>query len=353
MIQANEIAIIEAAKPSLTHSSTQCFRTCPRKYWLQYVKLLRPAHQSDALRIGSAFHLGIEVAKNGGSESDAMLEVHAAYRESPVPPWSTPEQFDVEMETSAAMVKGWCRRWAGDTIVKYVAAEQVFDLPILNPATGQATPSYRSRGKIDAIIRLPDDRWAIMEHKTASEDLGLDSDYWKRLALDSQISRYFLAARSLGYDVKTTLYDVTRKPLIRPKNIAKADRALATSEGHYFGVPLTMTCPEREDSKLYAARLVADMASRPEWYFARVEIPRLSEDLSEFEADSWTLQKQIRDCELNERRWGRSAWPRNTGACTNPYRCTYLDICRGLTGDPSEQVPEGFVQVTVAHQELL
>ena len=51
----------------LTHSSEATFRTCPRKYLLSYRMALRPAHQHAALRLGSAFHLGLEVLKHGGT----------------------------------------------------------------------------------------------------------------------------------------------------------------------------------------------------------------------------------------------------------------------------------------------
>ena len=47
-----------------------------------------------------------------------------------------------------------------------------------------------------------------------------------------------------------------------------------------------------------------------------------------------------------------AAWPRNTGACTSPYRCTFLDICRGTQGDPSEQIPDGFKVAERLHGEL-
>jgi hypothetical protein len=334
----------------LTHSREACFKTCPRKHLWQYGIGIRPAHGSDPLRMGSAFHYGLEALKAGQSEDEAAA--HAMYQEAECPPWLTPEEFAVERWTVAGMVRGYARRYAGDLIVEYVAVEQSFSLPIRNPVTGRETPSFRSGGKIDGICKLPDGRLAIMEHKTAGEDLAPDSDYWRRLLMDSQISRYYLAARELGYEVQTTIYDVTRKPLIRPKAVAKADRAWATSQGNYLGLPLTETCPERETPEMYSARLVKDMADRPEWYFARMEIPRLEADLDEFRMEQWTIQRAIRQAELEYRTVGRAAFPRNTGACTSPYRCPYIEICRGMTGDPTEEIPAGFRRVERLHEEL-
>lgn len=336
----------------LTHSCEQAFKTCPRKFFLQYRIGLRPLHDSDALRLGSAFHVGLEQLKLGKDEDEAAASVVMAYADHDCPPWLQPDEFDTERETAVALVRGYARRWGSDAIVKYIAVEQAFTVPIVNPSTGRETPVFRSAGKIDGIAELPDGRLAIIEHKTTGESIEAGSDYWQRLMMDGQISRYVLAARALGYDVQTTVYDVVRKPLIRPKAIAKADRALATSRGHYFNVPLHAECPERETPVLYGARLLADLIERPDFYFARNEIPRLDHDLEEYRREQWSIQRTIRQAELDSRAWGAAAWPRNTGACTTPYRCGFFDVCRGLRGDASDAIPDGFKRADRLHGEL-
>lgn len=336
----------------LSHSAMQTLKTCWRKYYLQYRLGLRPAHAGDPLRIGSMFHAGLEMVKAGFPIEEAEQTIRNTYAGTTCPPWLSAEDFAVEMETAVALVKGWHRRWGADMILEYVAVEKDFHLPILNPATGAKTPTFEMAGKIDGIAKLPDGRLAIVEHKTAGESLDPESDYWKRLMLDNQISLYIIAARRLGYDVSCIVYDVTRKPAIRPKAITKADRALATSQGHYFGVKLTDTCPERETPAMFGARLLDDMAKRPEFYFARQEITRLADDLKEFEQELWSTQRTIRAAELDEREWGAAAWPRNTGACTSMYRCPFLDVCRGLKGDPTEEIPSGFRRAERLNEEL-
>jgi site-specific DNA-cytosine methylase len=268
------------------------------------------------------------------------------YAAQQCPPWLEADDFATEEETAVALVRGYARRYADDIICTYLAVELPFDLPIVNPETNAPTPLFRSGGKIDAIVELPDGRLALMEHKTTGDDISPGSDYWQRLKMDSQISRYYLAAKALGYDVQTTVYDVVRKPGIKPRNISKADRTQATHEGHYFGHPLTATCPERETPALYAARLLADLRERPDFYFARMEIPRLEADLDEFRWEQWAIQQTIRQAQ----RTGR--FYRNTGACTSPYRCAYLDVCRGQLGDPNEDIPAGFRRVARLHEEL-
>jgi RecB family exonuclease len=331
----------------LTHSAESAFKTCPRKFFLQYELGLRPAHQSEPLRLGNAVHVGLETLKNGGDEEMAGQVVRDVYDTSDRPGYLTPEEFAIEADTAVALTRGYARRWKDQNVIEYVAVELPFDLPITNPQTGHATPVFRSAGKIDAIVRLPDGRLALMEHKTTSDELSPDSDYWRRLMMDSQISRYVLAARELGYDVQTTIYDVIRKPGIKPKNVAKADRAWATSQGFYFGLKLTAECPERETPEMYGARLLHDTVERPDFYFARNEIPRLDTDIEEFRFEQWQIQRTIRQAQQDGR------WYRNTNACVHPYRCQFFDVCRGLKGNVNEEIPPGFRRAERLHEELV
>lgn len=329
----------------LTHSAESAYKKCPRLFYLQYGLGLRPEHQSDALRVGTAVHFGLEILKGGGDETAAEKEVRDVYATSARPPWLDADGFAVEEETAVALVRGYARRWEHQHIIEYVGVEQSFDLPIINPETGFSTPTFRSAGKIDGIVRLPDGRLAILEHKTTSEELAPDSDYWRRLLMDSQISRYVLAARALGYPVETTVYDVIRKPQIRPKAVTKADRALSTSRGHYFGLPLTSVCPERETPAMYGARLLADTIERPDFYFARNEIARLETDLEEYRHEQWQIQKAIRESQRHGRFY------RNTNACLHPFRCPFFEVCRA--GISTEHIPQGFRRVKRLHEELV
>lgn len=330
----------------LTHSAEACFRSCPRKFYYRYRLGISPAHNGDALRLGAAFHIGLEVLKSGKPIDFAVSEVWAAYAEQVCPPWMTQEEYATDRETAIAMVRGWHWQYSNDLICEYIAVEQSFELPITNPETGGVTPKYKSAGKIDGIVKLPDGRVAIIEHKTTSDAIDSGSDYWQKLTFDSQISRYYVSARQLGFDVSTIVYDVVRKPAIRPKNITKADRAQATADGNYFGLKLTTTCPERETPQMYGARLVADMKDRPEFYFARNEVTRLQSDLDDYAWEQWAIMKQISESD----RFGR--WYRNVGSCMSFGRCEYLDICAGRCGDPHQQTPAGFVVKSVLHPEL-
>jgi hypothetical protein len=336
----------------LTHSSDQTFMKCQRKFALAYILRLRPAHDADPLRFGHMWHEGIGAYESGIPIADALQMIRDTYAANACPPWMSAEEYQVEVETVCAMVQAHHDHYATASGMETVAIEKEFNLTIFNPATGKATPSYTSAGKIDRIARLPDGRLALVERKTTREDLAPESDYWRRLFMDSQLSRYFDAAQRSGFAVETIVYDVMRKPAIKPKAITKADRAIATQHGTYYGHKLTAECPERETPAMYGARLLADITERPEFYLARREIARMDTDLNEFRAEQWTLLHQIRECEKAMSVSGLAAWPRNTGSCIGFGRCPYLDICRGFTGDPTQQTPEGFVVRDTVHAEL-
>ena len=189
---------------------------------------------------------------------------------------------------------------------------------------------------------------AILEYKTTGQDLAPDGDYWKRLLIDSQVSVYWLAAVDAGLAVQTVLYDVTRKPTIRPRQIPLLDddgnKVVVDEDGNRVlnanGRPRQsasaadgyVLLSRLEDPDEYGQRLTEDIAARPGFYFARREVTRFPEDIKELEAELWMMQRLLSECKLNG--W----WPRRTTQCNLTYRCPYLDICRW----DGEAVPQGF-----------
>lgn len=309
----------------LTHSRMVSFKTCPRKHHYEYIAGIRRDIDGAPLRMGSALHEGIDILKSGRSLDEACQVVYQNYAN--VPAWATTdeaiEEWTVECEIVLRLVTAWQWRWQTD-IIEVIATEQAFELPLINPATGAKSRTWNIAGKIDGIVRLADGRIAVMETKTTSDDLSPDSDFWRRLRMDQQISHYMLAARTLGYAVETVYYDVLRKPGIRPKLIGKGD------DKH------------RETASEYGDRLSIDISERPDFYLARREIPRLDSDLEEFRSELWDIGKAISE--------GRSY--RNTAACVSPYRCAYLNICSDNL-DVSSHTPSGFVRLTSSlHPEL-
>lgn len=277
----------------LTHSRMACAKTCLRKHYFQYELCLTRERVSEALSVGQGVHKGMETGD--------------------IPTLPDP----VHQAIVTGLLNGYRWYWRDDKI-DYLTREQEFTFPVRWQDDLRASRVTTAAGKIDAIIKLPDGRLAVMEYKTCSARLDPESDYWLRLRIDQQISHYMLGARALGYDVETVLYDVIRRPTIRVK--------------------------KTESPAQFADRLYQDIKQRPEYYFCRREIPRLTADLDEYNIE---LQQQA--ATLDEHRRQKS-WYRNTSACLHPWRCEFLDICH--TGvNLAQGVPEGFT-VGKRHPEL-
>ena len=308
----------------LSHSRLSTFRACPRRHYLAYELALRPRETSFPLRVGAAFHAAHETI-DAGQDVEAVIE-----REVDDP---------YDRALVAAMLDGHLRRWAGQDN-EVVATETVFQLPLVNPTTGSPTPVWQLAGKIDRIERLPDGRLALRERKTTSKDFAPGADYWVQLYMDQQLSIYVIAARALGYDVQTILYDVTRRPALRPLKATPEDNRKYTKAGALYANQRD----NDETPEEFAARVAADIAERPDHYFARIEIPRLEQDLEDCAAEVWQQQLAL----LAMQRGG--GWYRNPGACFNPFPCAYVDICQNR--DLEYVTPEGFVRVEDVHPEL-
>ncbi len=349
----------------LTHSSLQTLATCPRKYQLSYEMGVRRRTKSQALRMGSAFHKGSELVDKGLPKDEAIMHALAPYSEIP----GSVRQFDweIEREKVLRLLLAYLEIYKDDGL-KAVSAEQGFNLPLLNPNDGTATDAWRNGGKIDkVVIRESTRSMHVFETKTTSKSLDSDSDYWERLRIDSQITRYMWAARQLGFDVVSVIYDVIRKPTTEPNLVDILDdnglKIVLDADGKRVykldkkGKPTTAprqssdfdkgwTKQQRTETvQEYGDRLSGDIANRPQFYFARREIARLDRDIAEYQGDLWQQAQQLSEM----KKYGR--WWRNTQACTQPYRCEFCDLCFGgwREGDP---LPEKFEIVKNVHPEL-
>lgn len=333
-------------------------RRCPRQHYYRYELGLSRIRDKDALRLGSAFHVGLE-AKNGGMDAElAVAQGTLGYDERPA--WADTWEWEVERETVRHLLAGYFWRYGADEL-EVLAAERSFEIPLVNPATGEASEICVLVGKIDAIVRLPDGRLAVLEYKTAGEDIGVDSDYWLRLRCDPQISQYVIAARDLGFDVATVLYDVTRKPTIKPVQVPTLDadgqKIVLDAQGVRV---LTAAGKPRQtgDSKQgyvlqarpespveYGERLLADIGDRPDFYFQRREVPRLEDELAEFQLELWQQAEQLEET----RKHGR--WFRNVGKMTCDY-CQFANLCLNSIRVEPGVAPSGFEILRDVHPEL-
>lgn len=295
---------------------------------------------------------------------------------------------DIERATVETLLSGYAWRWQNSPL-QILENEKEFRLPLVNPETGSASTIWELAGKQDGKIRLEDGRKAVLEHKTTSEDLTPGSEWFRRLQMDSQPSLYVYAARQSDPEVATVLYDFIRKPTIKPTAVPVLDknglkivldfagnrvrnaskkpkkkcydccgtgthrfegygechctlgewRQTADTSKQFSLLTRRMT-PEE-----WSQKLCDDIAARPDFYFARVEVPRLDSEIEEFMTETWDVQKTIRETQLSGR------WYRTVSRDTCPF-CPYFGPCSSKTDISNGIAPEGFVFSTTLHPEL-
>ena len=297
----------------LTNSARNKFAACHRAYQLFYVQGKRPVIPSDALGFGTAMHALLEGVW-GGFSSRAKGEGDGG------PIFNTGDPY--RDMTLKALYEGYLDRWEryDDERFERVAAEVYFEAPLMNPETGGISKTWVLAGKIDAIAREKSSgKLYIIEHKTTSQDIGPGSDYWRRLAIDGQVSGYYVGAQSNGYDVENCLYDVIRKPTIKPYKATPEDKRKYNKDGS-----LSKTCREFDETpEEWYHRLELDIIQRPDYYYARVEVARSADDLTDYLFDMWAVGREIADAQ----RLGR--FSRNPQNCQSYGKCEFFDVCSG------------------------
>jgi len=191
------------------------------------------------------------------------------------------------------------REWLEQIEVKSI--EISFAVPLRNPTTDCISTAAELAGKIDKIIEINGAVW-IPDHKTTSR--MPDRDFLK---LSPQGDTYILALKEKGIEAKGLIWDYIRKPGIR------------------------MT--QKETPEMYKARLIQDVASRPEFYFAQFQVQRGDADIARTQADIWQCHKNLMTCHRD------AIWPRYTCACNNNYgTCQFLPLC----AEDNELTRQGF-----------
>ncbi len=349
----------EKSKQLLTYSRAQSFKKCRRRHYLEYEWGFRRMVDAKALRMGSAGHLGLHLLKQGLDLEKAIAKALQTYT-------TCPEGLDtydwmIERETIANLLRGYAWRWQ-DYPLEIVASELPFQLPLSNPQSGHPSTLFRLAGKLDGIVRLEDGRLAVQEHKFVSDPIEEDSNYWRRLQLDAQPTIYTWAARLLDYDsVCTVLYDIIRKPSIRPEKVPLLDengfkivldgdgRRVVTKQGKPRQTGsvtegyVLQTRPQTPEE--WGVKLLEDISQDYERYFARHEIARLDADVEETLSELWDLQRTLRDAE----RHGR--WYRTVDRDTCGF-CPFFGLCSSSFKPVLGVVPEGFVRLENIHPEL-
>jgi hypothetical protein len=340
---------------TLTNSERSCFRRCHREHRYKYVDKIRPVKKGKPLDFGTVMHGGLEQWSlayqdigNGellpGPGGELPLEVAlSATKAKFVSVFDEDTELDeFDLVVAEELMKGYHFRWSeqmGEDGIEVIAVEQQFDGPLVNPETGRPSRTFRNGGKVDVIVRWRGEYW-LMEHKTTSKDIEPGSDYWQRLRIDGQVSTYYEGAHALGFDVVGCIYDVIRKPTMKPYKATPEEKRKYKKDGTLYANQR----PEDETPLQYRFRLREDIANNPMKYYSRGEVIRTDDDRREFMKDAWFDAKSI---SLAER---LGAHPRNPDSCVRFNRfCPYFDVCTGVASLDDES---RFRHTDVLHPEL-
>ncbi len=274
---------------TISHSSLVLVRNCLQQYRCSYVELRRSRSVAPALAFGGLWDKALTAWHWGKDSKDRLFRGHAVLLMHP---------NELQRETAKAMLVGYSTLW-GDSNIETVATQLEFTSPIVHPETGEEHPEYVYTGVLDGVVRMPDGRLLGLESKTSSEDITPGSLYWERVTtLDPQVSMYLPGAKAAGFDIEGILYDVAKKPALRPG--------------------------KHETASGFAERVMRDMQGRMGFYFQRQEVVRLESEARRYQQDLWDYACILSDAERLSR------WPRNPDRCRQFGRaCDYLGVCTG------------------------
>lgn len=204
-------------------------------------------------------------------------------------------------------------------------------------------------------------RLCIVEHKSCSESIEPGGPYWAKLQIDAQVDVYFDGARALGADCTEVLYDVLRKPAIRPSGVPLVDeegvkivfdaagQRVRTKDGKKWRESadsaqgyVLQTRPETAAE--FESRCFDTIVAEPDKYLRRATIVRLEAERIAAQTDTWQTACEIRDARRLK------IYPRHSDSCIQWGRaCDYFEICTGTTSadDPLLYKVEEF-----EHEEL-
>lgn len=339
--QKKDSGYAELVNNVLTASRMNTLMKCPRQHYWNNEIGLRKLIVGIALRIGSAWARGME-ARWHGLDYDAALAA------------AIPEGVDLneyDIATIAALLAAYYEHYRTHEDVATLHPEVQFrrDLGL----------GFTTEGKLDGLGVMQDGRQCIIESKTTKDSLLPTSDYWLRLAFNIQLYQYTVESRHIGWDVTVIFYDVTRKPSIRPKYVNNLDKdklkIVLNAQGNRVklkngkwkqsaskeAVETLKNHIETPDE--WCDRLYFDCLERPEFYFARREVPVIDQQLEAFEYQRLALAKSIVAMRENmaELEQPEDAWPRNVSEHTCNF-CQFKSFCLANISVNPAQPPEGY-----------
>lgn len=240
-------------------------------------------------------------------------------------------EYTLRQAQVRALLVGYDHRYAANLHQYQIRrVEEFVSSPLFNPATGAKSRTFINGGIVDVDMEDAGGH-GIMDHKSTIDAIDdPNSPYWQQLIVESQLDHYLLLKHINGEKTDWAVWDVMRKPGIRPRAITKAEQKEFESTGKYFGFYAPTEAFQvgvtqgRETLPLYEIRLVAELVENGPRYFQRRRITRLAGEVLTYAEELWDNGQEFIQARRNERRG------RNSGACMSYGRaCMYLGLCAG------------------------
>lgn len=197
-------------KPHTSISAVKEYLTCPHRYFLKYVRELRPAFKAAAAAFGTSWHatIGYWLSNEAGSRDELETyfrdDLTARLHED-----RTPVLFDDEGENEGKLLDAGIKmlRVFRSRIRRpeaVLGVEVPFSIELTHPETGEIL-GVPLIGGLDAVVIDGGKKYAL-ELKTAKRRWGAD-----QIEFDTQVSTYKIAARHLGHEDATLRLVVATK----------------------------------------------------------------------------------------------------------------------------------------------
>ena len=222
-----------------------------------------------------------------------------------------------------------------------IEVEGEFVFPLINPDTHEESEVFVESGKRDGVLEDAHGNIWLLEHKTSSEDISPGSNYWKRLSIDTQISKYLLSLVHdfPNHEIMGVIYDVVRKPSLRfgTRPVLDDEGKKIVKDGSGNRVMNKNGTPKQsvtsgsdqylevrdETPQEYEVRCRESIEKSERPFVEIQKVAQTNETLQEYMKDAWASAEQIlywRDKDL---------WPKNPESCLQYGSCEFLDLCVG------------------------
>lgn len=329
----------------ISNSVGSTYHNCARMHYFSHERGLEPTERPRYFSFGDVGHGVLDHVweAKGAVQDDFINEAVWDMCRKNQSPYQTAYEHEIEAYTLVALLLGYQWYWQGN-FPETVATESEFRHPVMPPyhRGKYYEPDWTAAGKRDKLVKLSDNRIMIVDHKFLAQDLD-DEFFWQQLQIDSQVSMYWWSCMMDGQSVDGALYDVIRKPTIRPYKATPEEKRKYKKDGTLY----SNMREEDEKPRDWCDRLLKDITEKPEKYYRRREVVRTNDDVKEFAKHLWQTTRMINAG--RQYNW----WPKNTKACVKFTRCPYFRLCAEHSWPfPANEVPDGFSEKGWRHPEL-